>query len=254
MFLTGLKNNKQFGHTYFSEDPPVNSGAGAGDPPANDDKGNKATFTPEQQMHINHLLAEEKKASQKTAQSAIEELTLLRTKQNMTATEREEQAKRITKLENDLLSKEDLAKKESNKLKTDYEAQIQTLTTQATTYQQKYVDSTIRRSLVDAAVNHKAYNPGQVLAILMPATSLNDKDEVVVTVKDMTEDGKPIVLEMTPEAAVKHLAEKEEFFNLFLTKGAAGLGGTTGNGKAIDLAELAKDPVKYRQAKKEGKI
>ncbi len=69
-------------------------------------------------------------------------------------------------------------------------------------------------------------------------------------------DGKPVTLDVSVKDAVKRMREMDEYANLFIGDGTGGTGGSTRNssGGNLNVAELAKDPVKYREARKAGKI
>jgi hypothetical protein len=51
------------------------------------------------------------------------------------------------------------------------------------------------------------------------------------------------------------MRDMEEYLNLFQGEGQSGLGATSkSTGKVADIRTLAKDPAKFREARKAGKI
>lgn len=102
------------------------------------------------------------------------------------------------------------------------------------------------------------------MAILRTNTSVSEvlKDgeptgqfEVKVKISSKNDKGQPIVLDLDPTQAVKHLSEDDAFLNLFKNKSQGGYGGrNSGNTGSLDPATLAKDPAAYRKARQEGKL
>lgn len=245
----------------FENTPPTPPPTPTTPPPTEDKK-----FT---QEDLNRLLAEERRKAQTQTQKALEELEALKNKTTLTNEEKAELERRVEDLSNSLLTKEELAKKEKEKLEKQSKQQIEALTTELGTWKNRYNDSTIRRAITDAAVETSAFSPAQIVAILGPQTRLAEElgddgkpnGELIPKVKftDVGKDGKPVTLDLTVLEAVKRMAEKDDYKNLFRVDGTGGVGGTSGrrqtpSGK-IDPAELARtDPARYRKLRKEGKI
>lgn len=217
------------------------------------------------QEHVNKLLATEKRKHQQATQKALDELEAIKKRANLTAVERAELEGRIEQMHNEFLTKEELTKKERDKVTRDYEARIAVLGKEKETWQSKYTDSTVVRSITDAAAVGNAYNPVQIVAILRPITrlveGLNSDGEPTgelvpkVAFSDTDKDGKPVTLELSPSEAVKRMSEMDQFLNLFKGEGIGGLGSTSrAGGKAPDMVTLAKDPQKYRDARKKGML
>lgn len=223
-------------------------------------------FTEEQQKHINKLIAEEKRKQQEKTKAAVEELEALRKKSNLTKQEKEDYEKKLIELRKSLMTKEELAKEEASKMIKDYEKKISESETESIKWKNLYNESTIKRSITDAAALHKAFNPEQIVAMLRPITQLVEATDeegkslgyLVPTVDYMTYDAtkKPITLKLAVEKAVEKMKEDERFQNLFIEDGTGGAGlmnkGRGGSG--IDIVELAKDPVAYAKARVEGKL
>lgn len=241
------------------------------EPPAgSQDQGTTATtnqpgFSSEVQEHINRVIATEKRKNQQTAQKALDELNAIRARANLTEQEREELNSRVEQLSNELLTKEELQKKREKEMSERHERELSEWRTKAESAEKKYTETTIRRSLQDAAVTNQAYSPGQLVAILRPNTRLVEElDESgkptgnqvpKVKLNALDSEGKPIVLELSPSDAVKKMKEMEEYLNLFRGEGVGGVGlRSQPGGQQLDISELAKDPAAYRKARAEGRI
>jgi hypothetical protein len=228
----------------------------------NGKEGKGKVFTQEE---VNRILAEDKRKHQTTLQKTLDELNLVKSKANLTDTERHELDSRIETLQNTLKTKEELAKSEIEKLTKKHGKVVDDLTLDRDSWKSKYTDSTIVRSITDAAVVTEAFSPEQIVAILKPKTQLAealDEDgkptgnlvpKVSFDTKD--KDGKTVTLNLSPSDAVKKMSEEERYFNLFKGKGAGGLGGTNkGKVGEGDIKKLAQDPSAYRKARAEGKL
>ena len=220
------------------------------------------TFT---QDDVNAIVAEERKKLQTAAQQQAGELEALKNKSKLTEEERKNLETRIEQLRSESLTKEQQTAREVERRQKDYEAKVSALTTERDTWQQRFATVTIENSLSSAASTANAFNSSQVVAILKPSTKLVEQLEEgeptgnlipVVELADVdAKTKKPVILQLSPTEAVKRLAEKEEFSNLFKSDGVGGLGGSNrGHSHGVDMATLAKNPAAYRQARKEGRI
>jgi hypothetical protein len=218
------------------------------------------------QDDVNRFLANEKRKWSQKQQAAIEELEALRAKANLTEEEREQYDKRIDSMKNELLTKEQLTQKEKAKLEKEYKKQVDVLTGERDSWKGRYTEATITRAITDAAVSNDAYVPGQIVAIMRPNTQLAEELDgegkptgnlvPMVELKDTDKDGKPVTLKLSPKEAVKRMKEMDDYLNLFKGEGTGGMGGMNrgGSAKQTDLRELARDPAKYRAARKAGKV
>lgn len=233
----------------------------AGDPTPEPTPNGKS-FT---QEDVNRLLAQEKRKHKQTAEKAIEEAKALRTKAQLTAEERDELDKRIGLLQDELLTKEELAKKNEEELRKQHEEHVTNLTVERDRWQQRFTDSTIKRSITDAAATHTAYNPTQIVAILGPNTRLVDvldengqpTGELTPKVKfqDVDKEGKAVTLDLPPKEAVKRMKGMDQYLNLFKIEGSGGAGlSSQPAGKRPDLKSIARDPAAYREARKRGEL
>lgn len=217
------------------------------------------------QAEVNKIMAENKRTLQTKNEALIKELETLKKGGNLSAEQKSQLESRIETLQNELLSKEELSKKEADKLRKESQKQLEALATERDGWKNRYTTATIQRTITDAAVENKAINPRQIVAILqqkanlVPATDNegNQTGELVPKVKFDTTDkeGKPVTIEITIPEAVKQMKDMEEYFNLFQGEGSSGLGASSkSTGKVADVRTIAKDPAKYREARKAGKI
>jgi hypothetical protein len=128
-----------------------------------------------------------------------------------------------------------------------------------------YRDSTVQRSLQDAAVKNDAFSPGQIVVLLRPMTKMledtdpvtqrpNGQYKVVVEMPDVDpKTGQPVLMVRTPEEAVKRMKElPDQYGNLFKSGVVSGIGSgsatggfTSGQGGKIDVSKLT--PEQYRE-------
>ena len=220
------------------------------------------TFT---QDEVNALVASERRNLENRSKSLLGELEALKTKSTMTAKEREELETRLEETKQALMTKEELAREQLTKLQKQREQEVTGLAAEREAWKNRFTHSTIQRSITDAAASSDAFNPSQIVAILAPSTRVVEATDeagkptgefnVQVNFQDVGKDGKPVKLDLSVQDAVKRLKEKAEFQNLFKGLGTGGTGSTNrGSGGQLDIRELAKDPVAYAKAKREGKI
>ncbi len=222
------------------------------------------------QEDVNRMLAQDRRKSEDKLTKALEELEAQRAKSSLTSAERSELDTTIESLKETMMTKAQLAEKETSKTKKAHAKQIEELSESNTKWQTLYTDSTIERAIVDAASSgpNKAFNTAQVVAILRPTTrlveALDDDGEKtgklvpMVKFNDIDKDDKPVTLDLAVSAAVKRMRELDQFLNLFEGEGTGGMGGSTKSNKtggSDSIAKLAQgDPAAYRKARKEGTI
>ena len=223
--------------------------------------GTPKTFT---QDDVNRLLAKEKRDFQSKQQTMINELEALKQKSTLTAEERTALENRLEELRNESLTKDELAKKDKDKLLKTHETEKTTLVKERDGWRNRYTDATIARALTDAAVANTAHVPSQIVSILRGQTRLVEElDEAgkpngnlipKVTLQDKDKDGKSVTLDLTVSEAVKRMKDMEDYFNLFKGEGTGGVGGTNrgGGSGTTRLTDVAADPLKYREARKKG--
>jgi len=220
---------------------------------------NKKTFTQEE---LNSIISTEKRKYQEQQKKALDELKALQTRASLTKEERDALDKRVEEMNNQLLTKEELSRKEKEKILNEHKKQTETLTSELKAWQNRYQDTVITAAITTAAAEAKAYSPEQVIAILRSNTTLKEsvdedgkpsgKFEAIVKFSDVDSKGKPVILDLTPTEAVKRMRDMDKYQNLFIAEGTGGVGGNNQGrgGKDVDPAQLAKDPVAYREWRK----
>jgi len=239
------------------DDPPT-------DPPGDGgDSGIK--LDDKQQKFVNDLISKEKKAYEGKLKRAIDEVNALKTKSTLTQQERDELDKRMTQLNETMLTKEELHKKQVDELQESLKNETTRLSKERDAWQQRFTGHLIKSTIVDEAARAKAYNPNQLVAILNPQTTLIEELEggkptgtlvPVVKFNDKDKDGKPVSLQLSVPDAVKRMTKLPEFANLFNQGGVGGMGaggaGGQGGGDKSTLSTVATDPAAYRTARKQG--
>jgi uncharacterized phage infection (PIP) family protein YhgE len=217
------------------------------------------------QEDLNRVDAEAKRKSQEQLKKALAEIDALKARSNLNEKEKADMEDRLTTIRNEALTKEQLAKKRLKELQDEKDSLIQRLESEKKEWENRFVASTITRSLVDAAAKHKAYSPEQIVYILKENTRLAEEltedgkptGQYVTKVKlqDTSPEGHPVMLEFSPEDAVARMRELDKYKNLFQAEGSGGLGLLSSPpSRKVDLASLASDPQAYREARKNGNL
>jgi ElaB/YqjD/DUF883 family membrane-anchored ribosome-binding protein len=218
------------------------------------------------QDELNSMMANNRKSLQQKNQQLIDQLQQLRETATMSTQAKEELEARIEELQTQYMSKEEIAKREADKLSKQYAKDIEKLTGETKKWQSLYTSSTTQRALMDAAVAGEALPQAvaQICAILGPRTHIvEDLDasgqgkgtfSPVVKFDDTDSDGNPVVLDLTPKKAIERMKElPEQYGNLFKGDNAGGLGeGNAGlrGERAPKLNDILSDPAKYQEWRK----
>lgn len=235
-------------------DPPAGDPP-AGDPPPNPGDDDKPKFT---QKQLNDIIAKEKGKHQKQVQDQVKQLEELKRASGLSEKQKSELQARIEDLQKSVMSKEELAAKEREKLQGEHKRQVETLAGERDYFKSLYNKSTITRTISDEAVAAEAFNPKQVVALLEGRTRLVEAldgegavvpGEYVVRVKmeDTDSAGKPTTLDLTVAEALKRMKDRpNEFGNLFKSGVSGGLGGSSGKQqKDVDPSKMT--PEEYRK-------
>lgn len=215
------------------------------------------TFTQEQ---LNSFLADARKKDQASLQTTVDELTALKTRMNLTSSERDELESKLSELQKQSMSKEELAAIESSKIKKAAEEQIKDLTAKLEATQQKYTDETLIRALTDGAVSGNAYNPEQIVALLRSKTKLQEVEEggelqPRIDFPTVDAEGKPVVLNLTVKETIELMRETDSYLNLFKGDEGGGLGTLSRpGGKPADITKVALDHAAYVKGRRDGTI
>lgn len=214
------------------------------------------TFTQDQ---VNSILKKEKESWRKSTEKQLDELKTLRETLNLTQQQKEQMDTQIKEYESQLLSKEELAKREQTRLQEAAKKQLDGVATERDQWKKLYSDSFIDGGLSKAAKDAKAFNPEQIVMILQGRTRLaaatDESGKATGQYKlevAWNENGTDIFV--PPAEAVKRMKEApERFGNLFESDAKGGVGGVNNAGsgsKGVTPATL-KDPASYRKQREQ---
>jgi len=219
---------------------------------------------PTAQDELNKMMAENRKKLTQQNKELMDQLQTVKEQFSGTAQEKEALEQRIEQLQNQFLSKEELAKRETDKSIKEHQKAIEKINNERDAWQQMYTQSRISRELLDAAISVKAVNPDIIVDMLSGKTHLaprlvdgqpNGEYEVKVKFQDIDEHSNPVLLELSPEATVKRMQElSDKYGNLFVTTATGGMGASSGMGGGKSqpaLQAILKDPVVYAKWRKE---
>lgn len=225
------------------------------------DKAAGKNFT---QDDLNKALAIQKLEFQKKTKETITELEALKSRADLTTTERDDLDARIETMKADSLTKEELDRQSKVKTDKEHETEVTDLKEKLERIETKYTSETITRSLTDASAEHDALVHEQIIAILTPKTKLEEevdedgnKTGVMIAMVDLdtiNDEGQPKTLHLTASKAVEKMREISKYMNLFKIEGSSGIGqyhqsGPGSQSGQTDRKKLAKDPKAYREAR-----
>lgn len=214
------------------------------------------------QKQLNKILADEKRKHQKQVEKQVAELEQLKKSKGLSEKERETLAARIEDLNNSVLTKEELSRKEREKLTSEAKRREEALVAERDSWRNQYTHATITRTIMDEAAEAEAYKPSQIVALLQGQTRLvevtDEHGNVVpgqfvakVKMSDTDKEGKPTTLDLTIKEALKRMKDRaDEFGNLFKSGVAGGLGDSKSraSGREVDPSKLnAADYREYRK-------
>jgi hypothetical protein len=243
------------------------TGSGSGNPnppPSGDGKETPKVFTQEE---VNKFLADDRRKHQEKVTALNAELN----KFQGTAKEKEALLAKIGELQNGLVTKEELAKQEQEKIRTKYEDDLKKATSEKDQWHRLFVDTVADRAIAEAAAHNRAFNPDQLKLLLKSQVEVKQKTDdkgnflnefdvlMPVTVSD--KDGTTKVLQLGVKDGVAKMRENPNFANLFLVDGTPGTGTVTinnGGPTSSDGSTPPSDPAAYRawreKQKKSGRI
>lgn len=217
------------------------------------------------QEQLNAVLKREKEKFRKEREKLVQQLEAAKQTAGLSTKQKEEFESQIEALRQQTMTTEERARHNESKLQKKYETTVAELTQTATTWERKFQDLQIGHDLKQAAVVNDVLPNSIVMveALLRTKTRLvpdvNEDNEPIgtytakVQFADVDKHGKPVMLDLTVDEAVKRMKElPEQYGNLFKGTNAGGLGGSTGTpGKKADprrmtteeyLAQRKKDP------------
>lgn len=229
-----------------------------GNDPAGDDKGGTGEggtggTPPEKKFSqedvdriINKRFAKEKADKEQL----LAKLTTLQDTAKLTEEERSTLETQIQSLTDSLTTKEQQAALQAKKLEEKYTKERDAVVVERDLWKNRYVDSTIKRSLTDAAIASQAQEPAQLVMMFGHATSLEEQldsagkptGEFVPMMKFQgidPETKKPAQMKLPVSEAVQHMRENGLHKNLFKHSGTPGTGeGSGGAGKGKDSGKM----------------
>jgi hypothetical protein len=235
----------------------VGGGVGSGD-----NNNQNRTFT---QDDVNRLLAEDRRKHQaqlKTMETKLQEVLASR---NLTETERKALQENLAAVQGQLRTKDQQAALEKKEMEEQFSAKLTEAEKKVQTWESLYRETTIDRSLQDAAVKNDAFSPSQIVTFLRPMTKLlEEMDQVtkkttgrykpVVEMPDVDpKTGEPVMMVRTPEEAVKRMKElPDQYGNLFKAGVVSGIGSgsatgglLSGHSGRVDVRKLT--PAQFRE-------
>jgi len=217
------------------------------------------------QEEVDRIVVKRNKAVKAQLEQAERRYEQLLENKSLTEQQREELQGELQTLQSQLRTREQQTAHEAKKRQEQFEKQLTETKSQAEYFKNLFESSTRERAILDAAVQHDAYNPDQFINILGPRTKVveevNEQGEktgrlvprVAVTTKG--EDGTPTEVLKAPAEAIEEMKEQAEFGNLFRSNVAKGIGEGTSNSAnpgRVDLTKISDEEYfrnreKYRQ-------
>lgn len=211
------------------------------------------------QEQVNKILAEDRRKNQKQRDGLISELKALRESSQLTDVQKEQLETRIEQLQNETLTVQELAKKDKEKLSKEFDKEKTKIVGERDFWRSAYSEEKILRELQDAASEHKAISPQQIMNMLKPNTKLVEelKDGkptgrwvTKTTLVDHDDKGERLTLELSATEAVKRMSEMPEHWNLFNSGAIGGTGGFNmgqNGGTGYRGKKPPKDPAEYKK-------
>ena len=217
--------------------------------------GEPGAFTPEQQERVNKILAKEKREHQAKFEKLEASLTQLAEDKNLTEQDKERLMKDAEDLRKQLRTRETQAEVDRKNTEAKYKNELEETKAAAEKWEKMFKQSTVQRELLDAAAQGEAYEPSQIVQLLLPQTELKEEDgrfKVMVNFQDVDEKtGDPIETLRTPTEAVNRMKELKRSKNLFTSGVVSGIGGDNVAGQTgeIDVSNLTQE--QYRKIRAE---
>src|SRR5262249_2285725 len=135
----------------------------------------KVSFTPDQQAYLNSLLAEERRKNKAVVDRMITQLETEKTKAGTSAAGKEALEQPIDELKKHHLTAKELRKKDEKRRQDKWEKDLAAANQATELWKNRFVNTTIKREITQAAVAQKAHNPRHVVNELVPYTRLVDE-------------------------------------------------------------------------------
>lgn len=215
------------------------------------------TFTQDQ---VNKILAEDRRKHKAQVDKHVAELEQLKRSKSLNDQERTNLTTKIEELQNSVLTKEQRAAKEQEKLKKDLETTTQQLTADRDGWKNLFHKTQIKQAITSEAAAHKAFDSDALIAILGPSTRLvemhDDNNQPTgefvpkTKFKDRDKEGKDVVLDLTIPEVVTRMKELPKYGYMFETTAAAGVGANRQAGRGGEVDPSAMTTTQYREWRK----
>lgn len=209
------------------------------------------------QDEVNAIVAKERRDNEAKTAAHIKELEVLKKSQSMSDKDKKDLQSRIDEMQNSLLTKEQLAQKERERLENVHKQTLQGVSAERDLWQGRFHKSTINTSIIGEAVRAEAFDPEGLISLLGPNTRLVEEldsegrgtDNFIPKVKftDTDAEGKPVPLDLTIPEAVKRMKEIPRYGYLFKSTATGGLGviPVPQTGGKPDVSKMT--PAQYRE-------
>jgi hypothetical protein len=235
-------------------------GAGEGDSTGTSKEGeSKAvgtrTFT---QDEVNKMMATDRRKNEERLRSTINELETIKKSKNLTEQEQQSLTKRIEELNEQMLTKEQLAQKDRDKLEKDYKSRVDELSQDRDGWKTRFEQALVVNAIQKASEEHGAFDTEQIIALIQSrnprVVQETDENGAVknvftprVKIQDTDKQGKDVTLDLTISEAVKRMKDQPGNFNLFKATVNGGLGLNSGTGRSDSDTPPIHDTAAYRK-------
>lgn len=193
------------------------------------------TFTQEQ---VDKLIDTRFAKLKGTNERLVSDLEKLKTNAGLTVQEKETLQLQIDELNSSMMTKEQQATQEREKLEKKHKTTVEQLTAEASGWKNRFVDSSNKRAITDAAVAVGAEDPSQLVLMFQSSTRLEEEKgadgkltgNFVSRVKfqGLDEENKPVALDLPVNEAFAHMKAKGLHKNLFKHGANSGTGQPAG--------------------------
>lgn len=222
------------------------------------------------QDEVDKIMAATNKKYKTQIDKTIEELEKHKKSSQLTEQEKEQLQHRIEELQASVMTAEEKATKEKEKLQNEHKLQLETKDKEALMWKTLYSTESITNQILESSRKYKAYSDEQMKELLLPKTNIYEVlDEqtgkpipgryVAKTKFKTIEDGKEKELVLTIDETIKMMRDNpERFGNLFESDSVGGLGGNRTPGQVgsryNDPNKPPTDHAEYVKWRKEQKI
>ena len=224
------------------------------DDKSGDDKSKKPEHRSYSQDELERAVLAERKKAQEQTRVTIQSLEKLKESQSISEQEKQRLAQQIDDLNRTLLSKEELAKRDKEKLVIEHKNTLDSVTRERDTWKNRFEENQIVRAITDAAIQGEAFNPRLIVPLLKPNAALlegtgpdgkpNGVFAVKIRLSEVDANGEEKVLSFSPEDAIKVMKDRpNEYGQLFKgnTNGGTGGGASTNNIGKLDPSKMSHD-------------